>query len=108
VRAVVHAHPPTAAGFAVAGIALDRAVLAEVLTTLGSIPIAEYHPVHGRAAEAVRKDIKAHDGAARQSRALTVGPDVMAAYSRWKRSSISPNQPGGAAARAREPDYARN
>ena len=28
--------------FAVAGIPLDRAVLAEVLTTLGSIPIAEY------------------------------------------------------------------
>src|ERR671912_2665586 len=29
-RAVVHAHPPTATGFAVAGIPLDRAVLAEV------------------------------------------------------------------------------
>src|SRR5690606_38721512 len=42
VKAVVHAHPPTATGFAVAGIALDRAVLAEVITTLGSIPIAEY------------------------------------------------------------------
>ena len=38
VRAVVHAHPPTATGFAVAGIPLDRAVLAEVVTTLGSIP----------------------------------------------------------------------
>src|SRR4029079_1656885 len=42
IGAVVHAHPPTATGFAVAGIALDRAVLAEVVTTLGSIPIAEY------------------------------------------------------------------
>src|SRR5881394_2121642 len=42
VNAVVHAHPPTATGFAVAGIPLDRAVLAEVLTTLGSIPLAEY------------------------------------------------------------------
>ena len=39
-RAVVHAHPPTATGFAVVGIPLDRAVLAEVVTTLGSIPIA--------------------------------------------------------------------
>ena len=38
--AVVHAHPPTATGFAVAGIPLDRAVLAEVVTTLGSVPIA--------------------------------------------------------------------
>src|ERR671922_1233678 len=42
VQAVVHAHPPIATGFAVAGIPLDRAVLAEVITTLGSIPIAEY------------------------------------------------------------------
>ena len=42
VTAVVHAHPPTATGFAVAGIPLDRAVLAEVVTTLGSIPIADY------------------------------------------------------------------
>ena len=50
-RAVVHAHPPTATGFAVAGIPLDRAVLAEVVTTLGSIPIAEYGtPVHAGAA----------------------------------------------------------
>ena len=42
VIAVVHAHPPTATGFAVAGIPLDRAVLAEAVTTLGSIPIADY------------------------------------------------------------------
>src|SRR5947207_15580341 len=42
VTAVVHAHPPTATGFAVAGIPLDRAVLAAALTTLGSIPIARY------------------------------------------------------------------
>ena len=51
VQAVVHAHPPIATGFAVAGIPLDRAVLAEVVTTLGSVPIAEYAtPVHEGAA----------------------------------------------------------
>src|SRR4029078_2384267 len=55
-QAVVHAHPPTATGFAVAGIPLDRAVLAEVLTTLGSIPIAEYAtPSTRELPEAVRK-----------------------------------------------------
>ena len=42
IGAVVHAHPPLSTGFAVAGIPLDRAVLAEVVTTLGAIPIAEY------------------------------------------------------------------
>ena len=63
VNAVVHAHPPTATGFAVAGIPLDRAVLAEVLTTLGSIPLAEYAtPSTAELPEAVRKYIKSHDG----------------------------------------------
>ena len=63
VNAVVHAHPPIATGFAVAGIPLTRAVLAEVITTLGSIPIAEYGtPSTAELPEAVRKYIKAHDG----------------------------------------------
>ena len=55
-RAVVHAHPPIATGFAVAGIPLDRAVLAEVVTTLGSVPIAEYAtPSTKELPEAVRQ-----------------------------------------------------
>ena len=82
VQAVVHAHPPTATGFAVAGIPLDRAVLAEVLTTLGSIPIAEYAtPSTKELPEAVRKYIKAHDGMLLANHgALTVGSDLFAAY----------------------------
>ena len=82
VQAVVHAHPPTATGFAVAGIPLDRAVLAEVLTTLGSIPIAEYAtPSTKELPEAVRKYIKAHDGMLLANHgALTVGGDLFAAY----------------------------
>jgi L-fuculose-phosphate aldolase len=82
VQAVVHAHPPTATGFAVAGIPLDRAVLAEVLTTLGSIPIAEYAtPSTKELPEAVRKYIKAHDGMLLANHgALTVGGDLYGAY----------------------------
>jgi L-fuculose-phosphate aldolase len=82
VQAVVHAHPPTATGFAVAGIPLDRAVLAEVLTTLGSIPIAEYAtPSTRELPEAVRKYIKAHDGMLLANHgALTVGADLFGAY----------------------------
>src|ERR687885_1537882 len=82
VQAVVHAHPPTATGFAVAGIPLDRAVLAEVLTTLGSIPIAAYAtPSTTELPEAVRKYIKAHDGMLLANHgALTVGADLYAAY----------------------------
>jgi L-fuculose-phosphate aldolase len=82
VRAVVHAHPPTATGFAVAGIPLDRAVLAEVVTTLGSIPIAEYGtPSTPELPAAVRKYIKAHDGLLLANHgALTIGADVYGAY----------------------------
>jgi L-fuculose-phosphate aldolase len=82
VQAVVHAHPPTATGFAVAGIPLDRAVLAEVLTTLGSIPIAEYAtPSTKELPEAVRKYVRAHDGMLLANHgALTLGSDVYAAY----------------------------
>jgi L-fuculose-phosphate aldolase len=39
---VVHVHPPVATGFAVAGKPLNRAVLPEVIISLGSVPLAEY------------------------------------------------------------------
>jgi L-fuculose-phosphate aldolase len=82
VTAVVHAHPALATGFAVAGIPLDRAVLAEVICTLGSIPIAQYAtPSTHELPDAVRQYIKAHDGLLLANHgALTVGTDVFAAY----------------------------
>jgi L-fuculose-phosphate aldolase len=85
-RAVVHAHPPTATGFAVAGIPLDRAVLAEVITTLGSIPIAEYAtPSTQELPDVVRKYVKAHDGILLANHgALAIAGDVMSAYYRME------------------------
>lgn len=82
VQAVVHAHPPMATGFAVAGIPLVRAVLAEVLTTLGSVPIAEYAtPSTDELAAAVRQYISAHDAMLLANHgALTVGADLYSAY----------------------------
>src|SRR5947207_11106776 len=81
-QAVVHAHPPIATGFAVAGIPLDRAVLAEVVTTLGSVPIADYAtPSTKELPEAVRKYVKSHDGMLLANHgALTLGSDLFAAY----------------------------
>jgi L-fuculose-phosphate aldolase len=86
IRAVVHAHPPTATGFAVAGIPLDRAVLAEVITTLGSIPIAAYAtPSTEELPAAVRKYVKAHDALLLANHgALAMGADVMSAYYRME------------------------
>ncbi|MEO7144087.1 MAG: class II aldolase/adducin family protein [Bryobacteraceae bacterium] len=42
IRAVVHAHPPVATGFAAAGRPLDLALLPEVIVGLGSVPLAGY------------------------------------------------------------------
>ena len=81
-QAVVHAHPPIATAFAVAGIPLDRAVLAEVVTTLGSVPIADYAtPSTKELPEAVRKYVRSHDGMLLANHgALTLGSDLFAAY----------------------------
>ena len=42
IYAVVHAHPPTATGFAAAGKALNLAMLPEVIIGLGCVPLADY------------------------------------------------------------------
>ena len=42
--AVCHAHPPVAAAFAAAGVALDRPFLQESVMLLGVIPVADYAP----------------------------------------------------------------
>ena len=42
VNSVLHAHPPTATGFAVAGRPLNLALLPEVIIGLGCVPLAGY------------------------------------------------------------------
>jgi L-fuculose-phosphate aldolase len=42
IDAIVHAHPPTATGFAAAGIALTEPLVCEVVMGLGCIPLARY------------------------------------------------------------------
>ncbi|HEY6764071.1 MAG TPA: class II aldolase/adducin family protein [Candidatus Sulfotelmatobacter sp.] len=42
IQAIVHAHPPTATGFAAAGIPLSEPLVCEVVIGLGSIPLARY------------------------------------------------------------------
>src|SRR6195256_6328288 len=42
VQGIVHAHPPTATGFAAAGVALNQPLVCEVVMGLGSIPLAKY------------------------------------------------------------------
>ena len=42
VQGIVHAHPPTATGFAAAGVPLNQPLVCEVVIGLGSIPLAKY------------------------------------------------------------------
>ncbi len=82
VNAVVHAHPPLSTGFAVAGIPLNKSSLAEIIFSLGSVPIAEYAtPSTQELPDAVKKYVTAHDGLLLANHgALTCGQDLMNAY----------------------------
>lgn len=62
VNAVVHAHPPTATGYAAAGVPLNEALCSEVVIALGSIPLARYGtPGTPELAEALAPLIPHHD-----------------------------------------------
>jgi len=86
VNGVVHAHPPKATGFAVAGIPLTQCVLPEVIVALGGIPLAEYGtPGTDEFYEPVLKYLKDYEAFLLENHgALTIGPDVMAAYYRME------------------------
>jgi len=82
VMAVDHAHPPICTGFAVAGIALDKCVLAEVVMTLGAIPIAAFAaPSTQELADAVAEKVRLCDAVLLANHgAVTVGRDIFAAH----------------------------
>jgi len=62
VHGIVHAHPPTATGFAVAGIALDEPLISEVVLTIGSVPLAKYAcPGTSELPESLRPFVPAHN-----------------------------------------------
>jgi len=82
VGAVVHAHPPTATGFAAAGMALDRALCAELIVTLGSVPLASYEtPGTPELAEALAPLVTDHDAILMANHGVvTYGVDLLNAY----------------------------
>jgi L-fuculose-phosphate aldolase len=62
VRAIIHAHPPYATAYAVAGIALDQPILSEAILTLGSVPVASYAmPTAEELARSVEPLVAQHD-----------------------------------------------
>ena len=81
---VVHAHPPTATGFAVAGLALDRPTLPEVVVSLKAIPLAEYGtPSTDELPETIKPYLRDYDAFLLANHGtLTVGKDLEQAYYR--------------------------
>jgi L-fuculose-phosphate aldolase len=62
VKSVVHAHPPYATSFAVAGIPLTRSVLPEAVIAIGAVSIAKYGlPSTMEIPDAIREHIKKSD-----------------------------------------------
>jgi L-fuculose-phosphate aldolase len=82
VNAVVHAHPPTATGFAACGLALDQALISEVLLSLGDVPLAHYAtPGTSELSSALEPFIPDHDAVLMANHGVvTYGSDLMTAY----------------------------
>src|SRR5262245_31773726 len=87
VRSVVHAHPPTATGFAAAGLALDEPLVAEVVVTFGSIPLARYGmPGTSDLAESLRPLVPTHDAILMANHGVvTCAPDLFNAYMKMEK-----------------------
>lgn len=86
VRAVVHAHPPVATGFAAAGIELNECVLPEVIVGLGKVPLTRYAtPGTAELVASLDPVIERHDAFLLQNHgAVAVGADVLSAYQRME------------------------
>lgn len=86
IRAVVHAHPPTATGFAAAGIPLDDYSVSEAVMTIGSVPIAPFAiPGSDEVPESIAPFLENHDAVLLANHgALTVGTDLIQAYYRME------------------------
>jgi L-fuculose-phosphate aldolase len=86
VGAVVHAHPPVATGFAAAGQALDEAVLPELLSQFGVVPLVPYRtPGTPELAAAARPFVARHDALLLANHgAVTLAPTVEVAELRME------------------------
>lgn len=86
VRAVVHAHPPTAVACTLAGVPLDARLLPELILTMGAIPTAPYALTGTREMyDAIAPLLPDHDAILLSHHgALTVGADLWQAYMRME------------------------
>ena len=82
VRAVVHAHPPVATAFTVAGIPLNQYILPEAVLSLGDVPTCEYGtPSTEEIPDAVSKHLQYFDAVLLENHgALAYSDSLLNAY----------------------------
>ncbi|MDO4292608.1 MAG: class II aldolase/adducin family protein [Eubacteriales bacterium] len=110
VGGVVHAHPPTATGFAVANRALDDYSMIETVLTLGSVPVTPYGtPSTEEVPDSIAPYLQEHDAVLLGNHgALTVGDSALTAYYRMEtlelfaKISLNAHLLGGARELSRE------
>ena len=86
VQAVVHAHPPAATGFAVAGEGLPEQVLPEVICQVGAVPLIPYDtPGTEALADRFEPYLRTHDAFLMANHgAVTAGPSLLIAHQRME------------------------
>jgi L-fuculose-phosphate aldolase len=84
VRAVVHAHPPTATGFSVAGVELNQPMIAEAVVSIGpGVPTVPFAAPGASAAAALKPFVADYDAVLLGGHGvLAWGDDVEQAYLR--------------------------
>jgi L-fuculose-phosphate aldolase len=86
IHSVCHAHPPVATGYAAAGIALNKALVSEVVLSLGCIPVAKYGtPGTPELTEALEPLVPNYDAILMANHGVvTYGPDLLTAWFRME------------------------
>lgn len=84
ITAVCHAHPPYGTAFAVAGLAIDKPILSEVVLTLGCVPLTAYGtPSTNELTEAMKPFVPHHNALLMANHgAVAYGEDIWQAYDR--------------------------
>ena len=86
VRAICHAHPPIATGFAAAGMPLDKPILSEAVFALGCVPLAPYGmPGTTELCDSIEPLLRNYDAILLANHgAVTYGPDLLTAFFRME------------------------
>jgi L-fuculose-phosphate aldolase len=86
INAVCHAHPPVATGYAAARIPLNRAIISEVVLSLGCIPVAPYAtPGTPELTDALAPLVQGNDALLMANHGVvTYGPDLLSAFFRME------------------------